>query len=128
MLVWLLSLLPPRIINRMVKTTDRMAAKVGILDDMRGIRSSGQPFTYVGNEMLHRDGAFASFEVADIWSNARWGVTFDAVRGGDPDWVDIPRSMEKLRDQLVATGNALFLARSFEKDGSVLIRDLEVQA
>ena len=128
MLVWLLSLLPPRMISRMLAATDKVAAGAGILSDMRGIKSSGRPFAYVGNEKLHRDKGYASFEVADIWSNARWGVTFEAIRDNDAEWTEMTQSMRKHRDLLAAVGDALFQSRNFEKDGSLLIRDLKVQA
>ncbi|NBB53362.1 hypothetical protein GVN24_34345 [Rhizobium sp. CRIBSB] len=128
MLAWLLSFLPPRMLKRMLAATDKADADAYALSDMRGIKSSGRAFGYAGNERLHREKGYASFEVADIWSNARWGITFEAVRDNDADWVEIVQSMRKHRDRLAAAGNALLQRRNFEKDGSLLIRDLKVQA
>ncbi|MBU1347450.1 MAG: hypothetical protein KKA16_10955 [Alphaproteobacteria bacterium] len=128
MLSFLFSALPQSAQRKLLSWATGRAPHRSDLTNMSEAPAATGLFAYSGDELLHRDQAYASFAVVDSWSDARWGVTFDAIRKADPEWSDLLMSMRKLREHLMLAGNALFTARQFEKDGSLLVRDLEVQA
>jgi hypothetical protein len=132
---WLFSLLPPRALNALIGKLDaaekrladpayRPEESLAVMDltDMRAAKTT--PFDYNGGELLHRDGGYASFMVKGHGSQARWGVTFDAIRDSDPEWKDIVSSMRKSKAALMDRANGMLAARAFEQDGTILVRTL----
>ena len=127
MLDRLLSLLPRSTQRSLTAWAFGVEPKSNDLDDMRSFDASG-PFAYAGGELLHRDRGYASFLVESAGRSARWGVTFEAIRLADPHWTNLFQSLAALRNDALAAGGRLLEQHAFEQDGSLLIRDLKVQA
>ena len=127
MLDRLFSVLPKSAQRSLTAWAYGVEPKSNDLDDMRNFDAQG-PFAYIGGELVHRDRGYASFLVEIGDRSARWGVTIDAIRPADPQWKDLFTSLVALRNDALEAGRRLLEQHAFEKDGSLLIRDLKVQA
>lgn len=121
----LFSLLPLSVLNKLVAILSDTPQQSADLTDMRSCADNSGPYSYGGEELLHRDRGIASFEATSPWAKVRWGVTFDAVRDFDPQWGEMVGAMQRASDVLMAKANEIHAAGAFEPDGSVLVRNLK---